>query len=104
MATSSRLWVGNLPRAFEKEELNSEFEEFGTIKDIWVAYNPPGYAFVEFSTDEEAQAAMEAKNGRWAPGLECELKIQSSKKSGNMGKKEWENEMKTRLLKSSRLV
>ena len=88
---SNRLWVGNLPRAFEKEEISSEFDEFGPIKDIWVAYNPPGYAFVEFSTEDDAKAAMDVKNGKWAPGLNCELKIQLSKKSGQQVKKEWED-------------
>ena len=54
-----RLFVGGLAGPVDKEELKQAFVEFGEVVDVWVAYDPPGFAFVEFDNMESAKAAKE---------------------------------------------
>jgi RNA recognition motif-containing protein len=44
---SNKLWVGSLPAGTEGAELEEVFAKFGRIRKVWVARNPPGFAFVE---------------------------------------------------------
>ncbi|CAI5746863.1 unnamed protein product [Peronospora destructor] len=55
-----RVYVGNLlPRAKEVD-LTTKFTQFGTIHSVWIARNPPGFAFVRFAAPDEAQRAVNA--------------------------------------------
>jgi arginine/serine-rich splicing factor 7 len=51
------VYVGRLSSRTTRQELQDEFERFGTIKDIDLRRT---HAFVEFGTAEEARAAVEA--------------------------------------------
>ena len=54
-----RLFIGGLKGPVDKEELTQAFTEFGNIVDVWVAYDPPGFAFVEYDNMDSAKAAKE---------------------------------------------
>lgn len=45
-AGSSKIYVGNLPRDVEKTEVEDAFARCGAIASVFVARNPPGFAFV----------------------------------------------------------
>jgi len=47
---SLQICLGN-----RKSDLEDEFEEFGDIKSIFVARNPPGFAYIEFYRDHDAK-------------------------------------------------
>jgi RNA recognition motif-containing protein len=53
----SRVYVGRLPNTAEKADLQREFSRFGAIRDIWVARNPPGFAFVEYEDSRDAEVS-----------------------------------------------
>lgn len=64
-----KLYVGNLPYSTTEDELRSMFSEFGEIVDVKLISDKftgrsKGFAFVEFATEEAAQAALEAMNGK----------------------------------------
>lgn len=40
------------------------FEPFGLVQSIWVAQNPPGYAFVGFENDQDAYEAWKHMDGQ----------------------------------------
>jgi arginine/serine-rich splicing factor 7 len=42
----ARVYVGNLDPGTEKEELKDAFEKHGRLADVWIARNPPGFAFI----------------------------------------------------------
>jgi hypothetical protein len=46
--TSCKVYVGNLGNHADKYELEDSFSKYGPVKSVWVARNPPGFAFVEF--------------------------------------------------------
>jgi cold-inducible RNA-binding protein len=63
----SKVYVGNLPFSITEDALKSLFENYGSIVscNIIVDHNTgrsKGFAFVELSSKEEADAAIEALN------------------------------------------
>ena len=51
----TRVYVGNLGKNGSRRELEREFERFGPLRDVWVARNPPGFAFVLFEDARDAK-------------------------------------------------
>ncbi|KAL4892404.1 hypothetical protein BDV59DRAFT_179844 [Aspergillus ambiguus] len=82
---SRRLYVGGLPKVIEQETLHQKISDFFkgyNIENISKQFSPhpakrfePGdhyYLFVDFNSVEDAQAAMDALNGKegpWGAGL-----------------------------------
>ncbi len=68
-----KLFVGSLPRGFTKDDLHKLFAKHGTVASADVIIDrqtgmSKGFGFVEMSTKQEAQAAMEALNGKDVDG------------------------------------
>ena len=65
----TRLYIGNLPYGATEADLKTVFEEAGTVTNCNVILdkmtgNSRGFAFVEMSTQEEADRAVAELNGR----------------------------------------
>jgi RNA recognition motif-containing protein len=66
----NRLFVGNLPFDVGEEDVRAFIEEGGRrVQSVKVVMDkdtgrPRGFAFVDLETDEEAQAAIAALNGK----------------------------------------
>lgn len=65
---SKKLYVGNLPYSANDESLNARFAEFGSVSSAKVIMDrdsgrSKGFAFVEMSTDSEAETAISQLNG-----------------------------------------
>ncbi|GFQ65928.1 hypothetical protein TNCT_571541 [Trichonephila clavata] len=69
------VFVGGLGSNIEKEDLEREFSKFGTLNKVWVARNPPGFAFIEFEDDTEANEAIREMNGATINGSEIRVDI-----------------------------
>ena len=61
--TESKVYVGDLPRDAEERELERAFGHYGPLKSVWVARNPPGFAFLEFEDPRDAEDAVRALDG-----------------------------------------
>jgi RNA recognition motif-containing protein len=66
---NNKLYVGNLSFDSTENELRDTFAPHGTVTDTCLIMDrmtnrPRGFGFVTMSTDEEAQKAMEALNGK----------------------------------------
>ncbi len=64
----SKLYVGNLSYTATEEELQNYFAQAGTVKTVTIVKDREtgrarGFAFVEMSTDAEAQKAISMFNG-----------------------------------------
>lgn len=59
-----KVYVGNLGSRCPKQELESEFAHYGRLRNVWVARNPPGFAFVEYENDHDADVAVRYLNNR----------------------------------------
>jgi RNA recognition motif-containing protein len=58
----SKLYVGNLGYAVNKQELEDLFAEHGQVREIRIIEGK-GFGFVEMSSREEAEKAKEALDG-----------------------------------------
>ncbi|MBP8717726.1 MAG: RNA-binding protein [Atribacterota bacterium] len=57
----SKLYVGNLSYSVTNQQLEELFANQGTVKSVNIIEGK-GFGFVEMSSSEEAQSAMEALN------------------------------------------
>ncbi|MCU0982621.1 MAG: RNA-binding protein [Pirellulaceae bacterium] len=66
---AKKLYVGNLTYDTSDSDLQRMFEEFGTVSSAQVISDretgrSKGFGFVEMGSDQEAQAAINALNGK----------------------------------------
>lgn len=60
---SCKVYVGNLGNNASKNELEDVFTKYGPLRNVWVARNPPGFAFVEFEDPRDAEDAVRGLDG-----------------------------------------
>jgi len=70
---AKKLYVGNLSYDTSDSKLQELFEEYGTVQSAQVIMDretgrSKGFGFVEMSSDQEAQAAINGLNGKEAGG------------------------------------
>ncbi|MGX2040225.1 RNA recognition motif domain-containing protein [Methylocaldum sp. MU1018] len=70
---SKRLYVGNLSYSIRNNELEQLFAAYGVVESANVIMDrdtgrSKGFGFVEMSSDQEAQAAISALNGKEVEG------------------------------------
>lgn len=53
-----KVYVGDLGNNASKPELEDAFSYYGPLRNVWVARNPPGFAFVEFEDARDAEDAV----------------------------------------------
>lgn len=68
-----KLYVGNLSYATNNQDLEQLFAQFGTVRSAKIIEDretgrAKGFGFVEMSTDEEAQAAIDGLHGQMNDG------------------------------------
>lgn len=56
-----KVYVGDLGNNASKPELEDAFSYYGPLRNVWVARNPPGFAFVEFEDPRDAEDAVRIK-------------------------------------------
>ncbi len=66
---AKKIYVGNLPHSTSEGELTDLFAAHGTVQSAQIIIDrdtgrSKGFAFVEMSQDDEAQAAIAALNGK----------------------------------------
>ncbi|MDR1256532.1 MAG: RNA-binding protein [Spirochaetaceae bacterium] len=65
----NKLYVGNLSYRTTEDSLRNYFSSFGTVASAKIVFdrdsgNSKGFGFVEMSSEEEANAAIEGTNGK----------------------------------------
>ncbi|XP_026189614.1 probable splicing factor, arginine/serine-rich 6 [Cyclospora cayetanensis] len=63
LTVGRKVYVGNLDPETTSSELDEVFRRYGKLSNIWVARNPPGFAFVTFEDARDARDAVEATDG-----------------------------------------
>lgn len=66
---SAKLFIGNLSYQATEEDLRELFQQAGTVESVRIITDqftgrPRGFGFVEMSSKEEAERAIELLNGR----------------------------------------
>ncbi|KAF1777170.1 Nucleotide-binding alpha-beta plait domain [Phytophthora cactorum] len=83
----TRVYVGGLPRDATSREIQDGFSRYGHVSNIWVARNPPGFAFVDFEDPRDADDAIRSMDGRDFLGgrIRVELARGGSRRDGGGG-------------------
>ncbi|XP_049798073.1 RNA-binding protein 1-like [Schistocerca nitens] len=76
---SCKVYVGNLGSSTSKYELESAFSKFGPLRDVWVARNPPGFAFIEFQDPRDAEDAVRALDGTRMCGTRVRVEMSTGR-------------------------
>ena len=79
---STKVYVGDLGPHGNKQELEKEFEAYGTLKSVWVARNPPGFAFVEFEDPRDADEAVRDLDGKMVSGVRIRVEFAKNNRQG----------------------
>lgn len=82
-----KVYVGDLAKDVQKPELEQVFSRYGDVRDVWIAHNPPGFAFIRFSEPREARRAIRSMNGKIIAGskIRCEVAKAAGPKGGRGG-------------------
>ena len=64
VVTIPRIIVRDLGDHADKKELVGIYSKFHSFKNVWVANNPPGFAYVFFDNMKDALKAVASTNGR----------------------------------------
>nr|XP_057921241.1 serine/arginine-rich splicing factor 3a [Doryrhamphus excisus]XP_057921242.1 serine/arginine-rich splicing factor 3a [Doryrhamphus excisus] len=75
-----KVYVGNLGNNGNKSELEQAFGYFGPLRSVWVARNPPGFAFVEFEDSRDASDAVRELDGRTMCGCRVRVELSTGEK------------------------
>ena len=89
---SNKLFVGNLSFEITENDLQDAFAAHGTVTEANLMMDrttnrPRGFGFVTMSTDEEAQKAIAAMNGKELDGRTITVNVARPReeRSGNSG-------------------
>ncbi|XP_051162306.1 RNA-binding protein 1-like isoform X2 [Leptopilina boulardi] len=82
-----KVYVGNLGSNANKHEIECAFGKFGSLRNVWVARNPPGFAFVEFDDPRDAEDAVKGLDGIRCCGSRVRVEMSSgrSRRGGGGG-------------------
>lgn len=78
----ARVYVGGLAESVKKEDLEGEFEKYGKLNSVWVAFNPPGFAFIEFNNLIDAETACDNLNGSDFRGSKLRVELARGRRRG----------------------
>lgn len=73
----AKVYVGDLGSNASKQEIEDAFGYYGALRSVWVARNPPGFAFVEF---EDARWVEVMRNCCWVLKLTSPIIVLAMRK------------------------
>jgi len=80
-----KVYIGNLGNNANKYELEDCFGKYGPLKNVWVARNPPGFAFVEFEDTRDAEDAVRGLDGTRVCGNRVRVEMSNGQSRGGSG-------------------
>ncbi|XP_014675934.1 PREDICTED: serine/arginine-rich splicing factor 7-like [Priapulus caudatus] len=74
-----KVYVGDLSSNATTHELEQVFGYYGPLRNVWVARNPPGFAFAEFEDTRDAEDAVNALDGRTVCGSRVRVELSTGR-------------------------
>merc|ERR1712018_1080774 len=72
-----KVYIGNLGNNASKYDLEDAFAKYGPLRNVWVARNPPGFAFVEFEDARDAEDSVRGLDGTRVCGQRVRVEMSS---------------------------
>ena len=88
--TNNKLFVGNLPFKLSESDISDLFGQYGEVVSCSMPTDRDtgrkrGFAFVEMKDDAQAEAAIQALNGRQIEGRALSVSVSQPKQGGGGG-------------------
>ncbi|XP_041460439.1 serine/arginine-rich splicing factor 7-like [Lytechinus variegatus] len=83
-----KVYIGNLGESASKSEIEKVFGTFGPMKNVWIARNPAGFAFVEYEDPRDASDAVKDMDSRTICGERARVELargESRRRGGGGG-------------------
>ena len=77
--SESKVYIGDLARDANEKDIEKAFNYYGPLRSVWVARNPPGFAFVEFEDVRDADDAIKGLDGSNMCGSRIRVERSSGK-------------------------
>jgi RNA recognition motif-containing protein len=77
-----KVYVGNLGTNGDRYDLEDAFGKYGNVRNVWVAKNPPGFAFVEFDDSRDAEDSVRGLDGTRVCGVRVRVEMSNGGKGG----------------------
>jgi len=81
----AKVYVGDLGSNASKQEIEDAFGYYGPLRSVWVARNPPGFAFVEFEDARDAEDSVRGLDGRTICGRRARVELSTGKSARGHG-------------------
>jgi len=81
----AKVYVGDLGFGAAKQELEEIFGRYGPLKNVWVARNPPGFAFVEFEDPRDAEDSVKELDGTRMNNRRVRVEMSTGKSRSRRG-------------------
>jgi RNA recognition motif-containing protein len=78
-----KVYIGGLTDTCTKEDLQAHFGRYGKVATVWIARNPPGFAFVTYEEAADATEAVRVSDGEEFQGRT--IRVEVSKSEGRRG-------------------
>ncbi|XP_022656428.1 probable splicing factor, arginine/serine-rich 6 isoform X3 [Varroa jacobsoni] len=96
----AKVYVGGLRYGATERDVERMFDKYGPIERIFVARRPPGFAFVHFSREEDAEEAVRRCDGRELNGHSIRVEMSHGRRTNR--KAWWRRDSRSRSRSSSR--
>jgi len=83
---SCKVYIGGLSRDATKYDLEDAFTKYGGVRNIWVARQPPGFAFVEMEDSRDAEDAVRGLDGSRLAGRRVKVEMSTGKSRDRGGR------------------
>ncbi|KAI6653162.1 Serine/arginine-rich splicing factor 3-like [Oopsacas minuta] len=83
---ATRVYVGDLGDNGSQQELEDTFKQFGSLKEVWIAKDPKGFAFVEFNYAEDASTAIKQLDNTIVCGCKVRVEMARDSRRGRGGR------------------
>merc|ERR1719186_708478 len=80
-----KVFIGGLGNRGDRAELEDKFSKFGNVKNVWVAMNPAGFAFVEMEDPTAAEKAVYGLNDTDMCGNQVNVEMSNGRKKEREG-------------------
>uniref|UniRef100_A0A914WUB9 RRM domain-containing protein n=1 Tax=Plectus sambesii TaxID=2011161 RepID=A0A914WUB9_9BILA len=80
-----KVYIGGLPADATSQEVEDAFHRYGRIRKVWVARRPPGFAFVEYEDNRDAEDAVRALDGTRICGVRARVELSHGRRRNQDG-------------------